>query len=578
MKLQRPIFQILINDMVEDNLIRGSYIIDKACGRGKTTDIENFIIQHYDEGILYCVDSIVELNKMKNKLEMNLIQTGKIKAEDIMTITSEPNSDARGVLHDYHTHPESLFTKKILLITHVRFFTSMLNYFMIYRPPAPVPFFNGDMQALLTRDDLRQWIFFDETPMWIRPFCTIPRSLLGAFSEKQNGVWMCKSAGDIQDTYNKFIKGTCEDPFRHDTRLDELEKQCVLTMLPIRYEAWMLQPKSTGISIYFRPRDLAIDGIKTHILFYEGAADLLLSGSPFIPVPTQGKKYDALINFKKIPFLTTRGQGFDGEKYRASLEYVIGIIIENLKVGKKTLVCVWKTEDSSKDDIYGANVSQFRDHVKALLIARVCEFGYNIDDYFDVIYYGENKCKSCNDYYDYSAIILFGKWFVPDSKCSEHNLNWGTNITTRRLHLWFYVQLISRIGLRRHDGGTYDVYMTDDFSDDFIGQLDDYFNNDRLPKERKKSTEEDLDDSLQGVHLYKVMKDRIKILCATHPELRNHILDPDKDTALELYVTDEELKEILSYEGRHFTRAKKDFGKALRRVNVRLNSAPNLCP
>ena len=100
MKLQRPIFQILINDMVEDNLIRGSYIIDKACGRGKTRDIENFIIQHYDEGILYCVDSIVELNKMKNKLEMNLIQTGKIKAEDIMTITSEPNSDARGVLHD----------------------------------------------------------------------------------------------------------------------------------------------------------------------------------------------------------------------------------------------------------------------------------------------------------------------------------------------------------------------------------------------------------------------------------------------------------------------------------------------
>ena len=556
----------------------GSFIIDRACGKGKTTDIGNFIIQHYNEGILYCVDSIVELNKMKNKLEIDLVQTGKIAAEDIMTITSEPNSDARGVLHDYHTHPESLFSKKILLITHVRFFTSMLNYFMIYRPPAPVPFFNGDMQALLTRDDLRQWIFFDETPMWIRPFFTIPRSLLGAFSEKQNGVWRCKSSGDIQDTYNKFIRGTREDPFRHDTHLDDLEKQFVLTMFPNRYDTWMSQSKSNDISIYFRPKDLAVNGIKTHILFFEGAADLLLSGSPFIPVPTQGKKYDALINFQKIPFLTTRGQGFDGEKYRASLELVIGIIIENLKVGKKTLVCVWKTEDSSKDDIYGANVSQFRDHVKALLITRGCEFGYNIDGYFDVIYYGENKCKSCNDYYDYSAIILFGKWFVPDSKCSEHNLNWGTNITPRRLHLWFYVQLISRIGLRRHDGGTYDVYMTDDFSDDFIGQLDDYFNNDRVPEDRRIIEVDELEDRLKDAHLNKISRKHIKLLCATHPELRNHILDPDKNTALELYATEEELGEILPHEGDHLRRAIDGFKPKLKHINVELILPPKLCP
>ena len=566
--------------MTEDNLVSGSYIIDKACGRGKTTDIENFIIQHYDEGILYCVDSISELNKMKNKLEMNLVNTGKILAEDIMTITSEPNSDARGVLYDYHTHPENLFTKKILLITHVRFFTSLLDYFMIYSPNAlvPVPIFNGDMQALLTRDDLRKWIFFDETPMWIRPFCTIPRSILGAFSEKPNGVWMCKSTGDIQDTYNKFIKGTREDPFRHDTRLDELEKQCVLSMLPIRYEAWMLQPKSADISIYFRPRDLAVDGIKTHILFYEGAADLLLSGSPFIPVSTQGKKYDALINFQKIPFLTTRGQGFDGEKYSASLEHVIGIIIENLKVGKKTLVCVWKTENSSKDDIDGANVSHFRDYVKAYLIARGADFGYNIEGYFDVIYYGENKCKSCNDYRDYSAIILFGKWFMPDSKCSEHNLNWGTNITPRRLHLWFYVQLISRIGLRRHDRDTYDVYMTEDFSDDFIGQLYDYFNNDRVPKEGRIIEVDELEDRLNDVHLHKRKKDIIIRLCTTHLELRNHILDPDKNTTLELHVTDEELKEILPHAGGHFSRAKEDFETILRRLNVELTTSPKLFP
>lgn len=575
MKLLHSIRQTLINDMKE-----GTFIIDRACGRGKTTDIFNFICQHYNEGILYCVDSLSELNKMKMKLEIALVQTGKISDKDIMTITSEPNSDARGVLHDYHTHPDSLFTKKILLITHVRFFTSMLDYFIIYHPNAPVPasIFNGDMQALLTRDDLRQWIFFDETPMWIHPFCIIPRSLLGAFSEKQNGVWRCKSFGDIQDTYNKFIKGTREDPFRHDTCLDDLKKQCILRMIPNRYDVWMSQPKSTDISIYFRPRDFAVNGIKTHILFYEGAADLLLSGSPFSLVPTKGTKYDAQISFHKLPFLTERGQKFDEKKYKASLDSVIRIILENWQIGKKTLVCVWKTKDSSKDDIDGANNSQFREDVKAYIIDQGYALGCNIEGYFDVIYYGENKCKSCNDYCDYSAIILFGKWFMPDNKCSEHNLNWGTNITPRRLHLWFYVQLISRIGIRRHDNGKYDVYMTNDFSDDFIGQLDNYFNNDLLPEDRRIIEVDELEDSLKDAHLNKISRKHIKLLCATHPELRNHILDPDKNTALELYATEEELGEILPHEGDHLRRAIDGFKPKLKHINVELILPPKLCP
>lgn len=557
------------------NYSSGIHVLDLACGRGKTTAILNFICQHYNEGILYCVDSISELNKMKDRLEMNLVQTGKIFAEDIVTITSEPN--ARGVLYDYHTHPESLLKKKILLITHIRFFTSMIDFFMIYSQSPNVPY-NGDIQALLTRNDLRQWIFFDETPMWIRPFCTIPRSILAAFSEKRNGVWICKSIGEIHDTYNEFIKGTPEDPFKHGTHLDELKKQFVLTMFPRMYETWKSQPKNQDIAIFLRPKDLAIDGVQTHIFFCEGSADLLLSDSPFNFISTQGKKYNAQINFSnKIPILTERGKNFDEKKYKASLEYIIGIIIDNMSARKKTLVCVWKNKDSSEADIDGTNNSQFRDKVINDLLDYGKNYGYDIEGYFDVIYYGENKCKSCNEYSDCSTIILFGKWFVPDSKCSEHNLNWGTNITPQKLYLWFYVQLISRIGIRRHDGGMYDVYMTDDFPDEFKKNLDNYFNRDQLPEVIQKSTEE-LDDRLQGRHLYPVTKERIKILCATHPELKNHILNPDNDSTLELYVTDEELKEILSYEGRHFDRSKRDFGKALKHINVNLNSAPNLCP
>ena len=151
--------------MIDYNLSRGAYIVDKACGKGKTTEIFDFIVLHYYEGILYCVDTIAELQKMYDKLNAALIQTGKIFPEDLLMITSDPNIHARGNLYSYHSNPEPLFSKKILLITHIRFFTSLINLFLIYRPVAPTPPFDGNFQSLLTRGDLRQWIFFDETPM-----------------------------------------------------------------------------------------------------------------------------------------------------------------------------------------------------------------------------------------------------------------------------------------------------------------------------------------------------------------------------------------------------------------------------
>lgn len=88
--------------MIDANIPRGTNVLDRACGKGKTTDIFNFICQHYDEGILYCVDTIAELIKMKNLLELNLVNTGKIDADDILTITSETNQNAREACELYY--------------------------------------------------------------------------------------------------------------------------------------------------------------------------------------------------------------------------------------------------------------------------------------------------------------------------------------------------------------------------------------------------------------------------------------------------------------------------------------------
>lgn len=87
------------------------------------------------------------------------------------------------MMNQYRNAPESLFYKKILLITHVRFWTDLPNYFLIYNPHKPhlIDAFDGNFSALMSRTDLRQYVFFDETPTFIRPFCTIPKYILGNF-------------------------------------------------------------------------------------------------------------------------------------------------------------------------------------------------------------------------------------------------------------------------------------------------------------------------------------------------------------------------------------------------------------
>lgn len=557
--------------MIDKTLPSGTYIIDKACGRGKTTEIFDFIFLHYNEGVLYCVDSLAELHKMYERLYLNLVLSGKIAPEDIMILTSEQTIDAQNNLYDYHTSPNILCNKKILLITHIRFFTSLVNYFLIYKPIQPISIFNGNFNDLLTRNDLRKWIFFDETPIWIRPFCILPYCLLGDFSIKHNNDWICKTPAEIHDSYNRFIKNTHQDPFGHQTHLDQVEMESVLSMVPTMHYTWISQSPTQDIEIYFRPRDLAVKHIQTHVLFFEGAANLLLQNSPFTVVPTHGKKYNAYVYFHSIPLTTTRGKEFNRNHYQFSLKSVIDIVLHNRTNKKKTLLCVWKTEDSSKTDMDLANSSQFRDSVKDYLIHSFKQIGIDCDSYFDVIYYGENKCKSCNDYFDYSAIILFGKWFLPNSKCIEINKNWGTNTQPLHFHMWFYVQLISRIGIRRHNGDAYDVYMTNDFSSNFVKCLDDYFNKDIVPTIRKVGIQEDLEDWLSKVRIHKRLRIYIKQLCKHIPELREYILNFDSTTPYVLEVSDEELKMIIPSSNGNFSRSKNRLIDALRRFNVALN-------
>ena len=135
------------------------YIVSCGCGSGKTESIKSLIRQRWNKGILYCVDTKSECTKMYDWIMNNIAGTWmgkeKLRKQDILLIHGDTDFENMNL---YRSKPEELVKRKIILITHVRFMTDLINLFLIYQPNTKSPVinaFDGDFTALMSRTDLR---------------------------------------------------------------------------------------------------------------------------------------------------------------------------------------------------------------------------------------------------------------------------------------------------------------------------------------------------------------------------------------------------------------------------------------
>ena len=237
----------------------GCYVVSTGCGGGKTESTKSLIRQKYEEGIIYCVDTKVELDKMYNWITGNLCDRpgSNLSATDVLILSSDARY--REFLSEYQDHPEAILWKKIILLTHVRFWSDLINFFLIYRPQGRVEAFDGDFETLMKREDLRRYIIFDETPLFIKPFFTMSRAVLGCFSDlNEDGTFSCRTKREMVKYYNTFVSHTVEDPFpdaRH--RLNRIKIEVVFGMIEKMYPQWFASDKRDyNMSITFTPADL----------------------------------------------------------------------------------------------------------------------------------------------------------------------------------------------------------------------------------------------------------------------------------------------------------------------------------
>lgn len=487
---------------------RGGYIVSSGMGSGKTESIKSLIRHKHDEGILYCVDTRDELEKMFGWIVENLVVEGVLRMEDVMIISSDPGR--ADFLGQYRDNPEVLMEKKVILITHVRFWTDLINHFLIYKPQKEVAPFDGDFRTLMGRDDLREYVIFDETPTFINPFVEFDRSMLGIFGKTdENGNIVCKPPEELGRYYDLFIRGGRNDLFNQAYRINRMKRDVVLRLIPKYYGSWVMSD-TDKVGITFYPVDLCPGGmtISTHILIFEGAGNILFRGSTRFTLLDTESKYNTVTDFKRMDFGLSR-KCFDEAGFGTFVKR-IGRLID-----KPSLIVCWKDINGDDD---GPGKSGYAERFKRLLVAEGVDPGL-----FTVTYYGATDNKSTNSYRDVEQILLCGDWNLPNTESAKIRRAYGTSTDPHSQKDWYFSQLITRIGIRKHiEGEVYTVWYTDDFDERFIERMDAYFNENRVIGKASVS-HNDWEKRLDGMKIRSNIKEEIRLMARYDKDMQRAI-------------------------------------------------------
>ena len=497
-------------DVPDEN---GGYIISTSMGAGKTESIKSLIRQKYNDGILYCVDTKEELKKMYRWIIDELVKDKScgLNYNDVMIVSSD--KDFQYQLSLYRDNPEMLMYKKVILITHVRFWTDLINYFLVYNPDKKeeVRPFDGDFARLMTRDDLRRYVVFDETPTFIKPFVEFDRSILGVFSKMDGeGKITCMDKDGISAFYDRFIRNTKMDFFNDTYKINRIKRDVVLGLIPKYYNSWMVD-EGQKVGITFNPVDICPDNvaIKTHVLIFEGAGNILFKGSSCFKLLDVKEKYNTVTEFKQVEFGLKRNR-LDNDKFSSILDDVAKLI------DKPSLVVCWKDVNGNDE---GPGISSYAERVRNGLLERKVN-----PEMFSVTYYGASDNKSTNQYRDMKQIILCGDWSLPNTEAAKIRKAYGTKADSQDLKMWYFAQLITRIGIRKHiKGEVYTVLYTYDFEECFINRLDSYFNKNKLIP-ISPMIHEDWKVKLEGMKIRSNIKSEIITLAGSDDKMQQAIV------------------------------------------------------
>lgn len=513
-------FHFLNGDLEISEYDYGAYSIASGCGSGKTTLIRELIKLKWSEGVLYSAFTIEEVNSMYQWIKENMIDTGIISMDDIIVLHSDYRSEGTDN-NLWRNNPEELMNKRIILCTHYKLLNEPIDLMIASS-------FNDqlgkDMNSPIFNSGVgigsypRQWILIDENiELNIRYYNILVNSLslLGKLEVTERRV-TDKGRYETVDIEPKFVRS---DIFYKDfiNKIYSMSKYMGYNLLDINpneskinkikfdqiahcifykfEEYYKIAKEKNHVKVSFNFSDIIFPGIKFHLLLLDGTSDITLSGGNKFRVLTYDNKYTGDINLSLIPFNIDRKikNSLDIDNYdsyiRKELDNYIDSLSEVIKSNTQTLIFCWKNFkiDNSEinddiDEFSGNIIEESRELIlnknfslPSYIKTKLEERGFIEGKEFSIEYYGSGRDKAINDYRDYDAVVLLGKYQVPNSVIGEFNMVYGSNIGRLEYYSNRVIQAICRTRIRLHDNNkSLNIYMSSDWSGDIIGYVKSY--------------------------------------------------------------------------------------------------------
>lgn len=439
-----------LNCSIEFPQGNGLYFVSSGCGSGKTNIIAEIAQKYRNEGVLIVVPTIEAAEDLRSRLQSMgpyILHSGELSSDRLI---------------NYRNDPESLRNFDVLVITSARLQLDPLPLFTAYHTRC---------RGLILVDELIN--FYPESsvnPMELKNVLT--------YIDDQQGA-----NGKLVDPDNKLYQHI----YREMDRMNAAYNCSGLNLMKLgnkleKYRLAYLFSQIIANNSFNLPK-VNLNSLKNNsrVVFFDGTIDCLASSTDSRILPVTGSKYSSDITFTEFPLPFSRKSLSEWSKNEVSkyLKDLVEIVKRESQQGN-VLIITWMSlylQRASIDEL--ETVKKPGNDFCKLLSEYLVDAGI-APNKFSIIYRGSGHDRGSNEFRDYSTIIFFGEWNIPENIVNDINYMFDLNCDYEQYMESLLIQTICRLRIRQHKGLSIKVYFSDDLRKDRIFKVQEYFKSNSL--------------------------------------------------------------------------------------------------
>lgn len=447
----------------------GFYIVDSACGDGKTTMIKNIAKLMAPSGVLI----VTQTTEAADSLYQSLCDDGL--KDQICVLHSQ--KIAESYMMEHRETPESLWKYNVLIITAVRLQHYPTDLFLKFG------MFGAKFREYVLIDEIIS--FFPEYPLDFQK-CLPDISYITASKVSKKRSYIKEIKVDGKAMYQNLYKDTSSmmaalkaNPCHREHFKNNLAKE------RLRYT--LKQIAASG-KLETPTLDTDILGANSTVMLFDGTADVMFPGDKrLLSTGIKTPKYSSDIIFKQfhLPFRRRNDSDWDIDTLKF-LGKGLFQEIANLTQLEKVLIITWKdiekkVKRTTTEKLEDKEFLEFPD-----IFSQILDEHGAVKANYGIIYRGSGLERGCNSYKDFETVYFFGEWHIMDDITKKVN-DFFKGKTKKDYKMKNYkksllIQSICRLRIRQHSGLPIKVFFSDDMDYNLMYEVQEYFRSNSISR------------------------------------------------------------------------------------------------